>query len=167
MAFHDDLLAQADHLASKERKRPKQASLRRAVSAAYYALFHLLIDDAVHFLVAGKQRDGLRRQLARAFEHGQMKQAARAFVAPSPSGNPWRSTLATAPSASLIAVAEAFIALQEQRHEADYDLSRTFTRSQVQARISRARAAFASWSLVRGTEEADAFLLALLVRGRA
>ena len=30
----------------KEPRRPKQASLRRAVSAACYALFHLLVDDA-------------------------------------------------------------------------------------------------------------------------
>lgn len=47
MSFADDLLTQAYHLANKERKNPKQASLRRAVSTAYYALFHLLIDEAV------------------------------------------------------------------------------------------------------------------------
>jgi hypothetical protein len=29
------------------KRRSKQASLRRAVSTAYYALFHLLIDEAV------------------------------------------------------------------------------------------------------------------------
>ena len=42
----DDLLDQADHLAAVESGRPKQASLRRAVSAAYYALFHLLAGEA-------------------------------------------------------------------------------------------------------------------------
>ena len=42
MPFPNDLLEQARHLANREPKRPKQASLRRAVSAAYYALFHLL-----------------------------------------------------------------------------------------------------------------------------
>jgi len=47
MPFADDLLKQAYHLASKERKNPKQASLRRAVSTAYHALVHLLIDEAV------------------------------------------------------------------------------------------------------------------------
>jgi len=47
MAFADDLLEQAYHLARRERKNPTQASLRRAVSTAYYALFHLLIDEAV------------------------------------------------------------------------------------------------------------------------
>jgi uncharacterized protein (UPF0332 family) len=43
MAFPDDLLEQANHLANREPELPRQASLRRAVSAAYYALFHLLI----------------------------------------------------------------------------------------------------------------------------
>jgi hypothetical protein len=42
MSFPNDLLEQARHLANREPKRPKQASLRRAVSTAYYALFHLL-----------------------------------------------------------------------------------------------------------------------------
>jgi hypothetical protein len=42
MPFPNDLLEQARHLANREPKRPKQASLRRAVSTAYYALFHLL-----------------------------------------------------------------------------------------------------------------------------
>jgi len=44
MAFAQDLLDQAYHLANLESGDPKQASLRRAVSTA---LFHLLIDEAV------------------------------------------------------------------------------------------------------------------------
>ena len=43
MTLASDLLAQAKHLAGRERGRPRQASLRRAASAAYYALFHLLL----------------------------------------------------------------------------------------------------------------------------
>jgi hypothetical protein len=42
MSLHDDLLAQADFLARIEPKRPKQESLRRAVSSACHALLHLL-----------------------------------------------------------------------------------------------------------------------------
>lgn len=47
MPFPDDLLEQAYDLAQKEATDPKQASLRRAVSTAYYALFHLLVEEAV------------------------------------------------------------------------------------------------------------------------
>jgi hypothetical protein len=46
MGLAQDLLQQANHLASYEGANPSQASLRRAVSTAYYALFHLLIEDA-------------------------------------------------------------------------------------------------------------------------
>jgi hypothetical protein len=46
MAFAKDLLQQAFLLLNKESKNPKQASLRLAVSTAYYALFHLLIHEA-------------------------------------------------------------------------------------------------------------------------
>ncbi|PWB94492.1 hypothetical protein [Methylosinus sporium] len=38
----DDLLGLADELAGREAGRPKQASLRRAVATAYYAVFHTL-----------------------------------------------------------------------------------------------------------------------------
>ncbi len=167
MALHDDLLAQADGLAHAEEKKPKQASLRRAVSAAYYALFHLLIDESTRFLVAGRQRDALRRQLGRSFDHGHMKKTAQAFVSPSPGNNAWRAVLGGGPSAALVDVASAFALLQEARHEADYDLARVFTRVEVKALVARAGAAFKSWPAVAGTEEGDAFLVALLVRGRA
>lgn len=63
-------------------------------------------------------------------------------------------------------VASAFALLQEARHEADYDLARVFTRVEVEALVARAGAAFKSWAAVTGTEEGDAFLVALLVRGR-
>jgi hypothetical protein len=43
-----------------------QASLRRAVSTAYYALFHLPIDEAVG-------NWGVPRQRSRTFDHGKMK----------------------------------------------------------------------------------------------
>ena len=46
MSAHGDLLQQAFHLATIDAKKPKQANLRRAVSSAYYAVFHLLIDEA-------------------------------------------------------------------------------------------------------------------------
>ena len=43
MTFAEELLKQAFLLLNKESKNPTQASLRRSVSTAYYALFHLLI----------------------------------------------------------------------------------------------------------------------------
>ena len=71
MAYAEDLLKQAFLLINKERKIPTQASLRRSVSTAYYALFHLLIQDAS----ANWSRWDTRDYLARAFEHKTMKVA--------------------------------------------------------------------------------------------
>lgn len=69
MSFADDLLEQAHHLAYREADDPRQASLRRAVSTAYYALFHSLVDEAVGQWGVERQRG----MLGRTFEHGKMK----------------------------------------------------------------------------------------------
>jgi len=73
MPFAEDLLEQAHHLVRRERTRPKQASLRRAVSTAYYALFHLLIREAAR----NWKRADQRRALARTFDHSRMKKASQ------------------------------------------------------------------------------------------
>lgn len=65
MTLHHDLLEQAEHLAKRETKKPKQASLRRAVSSAYYALFHLLVSDGARRLAPAKP-DGLDVLIQRA-----------------------------------------------------------------------------------------------------
>jgi hypothetical protein len=164
MALHDDLLAQAQHLATKEARRPKQASLRRAASASYYALFHLLIDDAAGFVAGGAGRGRLRQQLARSFEHRHMRLAASAFAGAA--HNPWKALLPTPPSTTLRIVAQTFVDLQQERHDADYNLARAFTRATALATVARAQTAFASWAQIRGTTDAEAFMLALLVKTR-
>ena len=65
MALADDLLEQAQHLAMRDPKRPRQASLRRAVSTAYYALFHLLIAATI----VNWKNLHQRSQVARGFDH--------------------------------------------------------------------------------------------------
>ena len=66
MSLHADLLRQARQLALKEPRRPSQASLRRAISASYYALFHLLIDEVTRRMFSGRDRAALRGCLGRA-----------------------------------------------------------------------------------------------------
>jgi hypothetical protein len=72
MAYANELLELAQELANLHPDYPHQPSLRRAVSTAYYALFHLLISEAT----ANWQRPELRAILGRVFDHGPMKQAA-------------------------------------------------------------------------------------------
>jgi hypothetical protein len=109
MSLHHDLLEQAEHLARREKLRPKQASLRRAISSAYYALFHLLVDAATRFIATGS-RDGLRRQLARNFDNAAMKSASQAFAAAN-GKHPWVYALGRPPSMDLVDVASAFVAV--------------------------------------------------------
>lgn len=166
MAFHTDLLDQATHLARKEPKRPKQASLRRAVSAAYYAIFHLLVDEAVIRLIRGGADPGtLQNSLRRAFAHSEMKRISSAFAGGNlPSS--MKSALTGAAPPDIRLVAETFVDLQQARHEADYDLSRSFTRAEVTDLIHRTRTAFARWNAVRTSDPARVYLTLLLVGER-
>jgi hypothetical protein len=156
---------QARQLAQREPSRPKQASLRRAASAAYYALFHLLVDESSRRLISGPKRVGLRHLLARAFSHSDMDVAATAFAKGSP--NKMTAALAgVALPAVLRRVAAAFVDLQQARHEADYNVGRRYTRKEVLGLVEEAEAAFQCWQRVRSTLPADAFLVALLVQRR-
>src|ERR1017187_3602354 len=47
MGIADDLPTLADRLANPAPGDPEQACLRRAIPTAYYALFHLLVQEAV------------------------------------------------------------------------------------------------------------------------
>ena len=162
MSLPRDLLAQATLLATKEPRRPRQASLRRSVSACYYALFHLLVDAAARRLVSGNDRQRLRNCISRAFDHGVMKRVARQFAkhSVSPKLAPGLNDLPL--QDEIVRVAAAFVDLQQYRHEADYDMGRRFTRLEVLSIVSDAKRAFADWGEVRNSVQADTFLVGLL-----
>ena len=165
MSLHADLLKQARQLAVREPRRPLQASLRRAVSASYYALFHLLVDEATRRMIAGRDRAALRHCLARAFGHAPMRKVAQQFSenSLSPKLDPGLDGQPLQPE--LVRVASAFLDLQEARHEADYDTAHRFTRREVLDLVDRAERAFADWSRVRRSIQADTFLTGLLAFG--
>ena len=162
MLFPQHLLEQAKHLASRETKRPRQASLRRAVSTAYYALFHLLIHEAT----LNWKRAEQRALLARFFEHGKMKAASERqwrecnrYVNsdPPPSPGPALDFMI-----KLGRVANAFVEAQQFRHAADYDNSRTWRLTEVTEMIDRIKDAFQSRHAIRDEDAAQAFLISLL-----
>jgi len=157
MSLARDLLEQAQHLSRRERRRPRQASLRRAISAAYYAIFHLLIQEATRILVS---RPELRARFARAFDHGEMKQTSRAFANAQPAQLAALTGGAAIPS-DLQDVAAAFVELQEARHEADYNIDRSFTRSESTDLVARVAQAFTTWQTIRTDPVARTYLAAL------
>jgi hypothetical protein len=162
MALHDDLLEQASHLALREPRRPKQASLRRAVSASYYALFHMLAAEGAQRL-APPQPPWLRTQVRRAYAHSNMKDVCQQFGRRQPQAA-LIPLLSNPIEPNLVAVAAAFVALQEARHEADYDFSVALNRVDVLQKIQRAESAAVSWKAVRSTPNATVFLAALLLQ---
>ena len=151
MAFPDDLLEQAYDLANKETTNPKQASLRRAVSTAYYALFHLLIDEAVSKWAVERQRS----VLARTFEHAKMKAVCNERIQTAQSGS------IVLPE--LLVVARNFIQLQQHRHIADYDNSKKWSRVEVIDVLTLASDAFLAWQAVRMEDAAQDYLLQLFL----
>lgn len=138
MAYHDDLLDQATHLARRDPNRPKQANLRRAISTAYYALFHLLVSEAVSYWRLERQR----ALLSRSFEHRKMKNAC---------------TNNKIQNADIQYVAEAFVDLQQARNLADYDSSKAWTKFEVMTHINTAGEAFLMWEIVKSQDSAQDF----------
>ena len=160
MSLHRDLLEQARHLANRERTRPRQASLRRAISASYYALFHLLIYEGQTKLITPGMA---RERVARAFEHRDMKNLSREFATPAISAGQLDVLTGglTIPN-ELQRVAATFVELQEARHEADYNVNTRFVRSEVNNLVDRTQGAFADWTAIRGNPVASHYLAALL-----
>ncbi|TGG91620.1 MAG: hypothetical protein ERJ67_07695 [Aphanocapsa feldmannii 277cV] len=155
-------MKQARFLAQKERKRPTQASLRRSVSASYYALFHLLVDEATRLMLSGPARSHLRDRLARAFQHSTMKQVAVEFTKKSIPRKLTYCFNQQPVQQELIDVASSFLELQEARHDADYNRARRFTRREALDFADMTKQAFEDWKQVRGSLQADTFLTGLL-----
>ena len=162
MSFHAELLKQAHFLACKEPKKPIQASLRRSISASYYALFHLLVDEATKLMLSGNVRSPLRDSLARAFHHSTMKQTAVAFTRRSIPPRLASGLNRQQVQQPLIDVATAFVQLQNARQDADYNRALRFTRRETLDLADLADQAFRNWRQVRGSLPADTFLTGLL-----
>lgn len=160
MALPQDLLEQAQFLVHREQRKPKQATLRRAVSTAYYAAFHLLVSAAAH-QASPALPAGLRQKVQRSLEHGTMKEAAKRFESRN-LPDPIKHLLSSSLSGDLVAVARNFVRLQQERHDADYDLAARFDRPRAQDAVRLAVQLFSHWNAVRDSEDASVFLASLI-----
>lgn len=156
MGVADDLLALADYLAKSAAADLEHVSFRRSISTAYYALFHLLIDQAAG---TWNGSEAVQLGLQRAFEHKRMMDVSRSVWQGSWRG--WSNPQPLPPE--LREVARFFVKLQEARHQADYDNSKSWTLTEVQDKVADARKAFRSWQKIRTHPPANEYLLGLLV----
>lgn len=124
MAFPDELLAEAVRSVHSPAEE-SQGRYRRAVSTAYYALFHLLIGEAT----ANWNRPEQREKLARAFEHKHMRRASDQVK-----GKPYANEDPDV-VARLRQVAACFADLQQSRIEADYDRAKPWTHVRTLSKV--------------------------------
>jgi len=117
----DDLLSLADRLAKASPNKPRQADLRRAISTAYYALFHALARNVADTMVGVVKKNRSEKAWAHAYrglDHGFAKSACEAV----------RNL--NFPQ-QIKDRADAFVELQLARHAADYDPLHRLTRAKA------------------------------------
>jgi hypothetical protein len=160
MALAGDLLSLAKFLVNPHPDLPERASLRRAVSTAYYSLFHLLIDEAAGQFFDVPEK--LRAIVQRAFNHSDMRKLCEEMARPVPK-NSLGNVLAEPINAKLRNVAKTFVELQDSRHLADYDVSEPFDAIRARLLLDRAEEAFSDWEDEKDSTNAKVFLAALLL----
>ena len=149
----DDLLEDARHLAAKGDAEKRVSCMRRAVSTAYYAIFHLIVEDFVEHWEFEDQR----ARLARMFDHKKMREAP---FRPKDEKNP------TPVEAALVEVKTAFQQLQAHRHRADYDLAWNIVPTDVRDAVELAERTFVKWRSIRDDDLARQHLLSMFGANR-
>ena len=131
------LIETARTLAEAGRGRPAQARLRRAVSTAYYAMFHCLAASAADLFISRKHSPAWHRTY-RALEHGRARNACQQGPA-----------MREFPTA-VRKFATTFVILQAERQRADYALDvDAYQKSEVLEHVDSAELA------IRQFEQAD------------
>jgi hypothetical protein len=119
----DHLLDQADKLiAPPGGGAPRQADLRRAISNAYYAVFHAIVTEAADDFVGITHRQTPRYALLyRKIDHASLRRLCEDVVKTQLPAKytGYEPTGGFGPD--IVAVATAASDLQEKRHSADYD----------------------------------------------
>ena len=124
-----DLIEAARVLTESGPGRPTQARLRRAVSTAYYAMFHCLAAAAADLFI-GRQRTPAWHRVYRALDHGRARSACLQG-----------QTMPEYP-VEIRKFAEEFVTLQKARQQADYALdAKAYQKSEVLGYIASAELA--------------------------
>ena len=156
-----DLIRIARRLASGaiggRQGRPRRAELRRAVSAAYYAMFHALPLSCANLLAGSTRANRSQpawRQVYRALEHSHAKNQCN-----SP------SVMSRFP-AEIRNFGQLFILMQVRRHSADYDPDARFSRFEVTRLIEETDRTITGFKRAPRADQ-RAFALYVLLRSRS
>jgi hypothetical protein len=143
---------------------PNDAQLRRAVSTAYYALFHKVLRAAAErFMGANQENTAGFAILYRGFDHAVMKRICEALQVSTLKDRYKYHLRRTSVSQDMRDFAGAFPALQDARHLADYDPSVELLPSDVSSLVDAAEVAMEAFDRCAPDEQAD--VLALMMVG--
>lgn len=162
-----DLLRHAAKLIASPTTSFAEVDRRRAVSAAYYSLFHALTMSG-GVLFGNGADDALKGQISRSFNHGPMRQVCLLFKAASVKGFqlPYIALMPATVGARLFSVVHSFLRLQEARLTADYDMLAVVNPYDALSDVRLATRALDDWQAISTTPEARIFLTALLLADR-
>jgi uncharacterized protein (UPF0332 family) len=139
----DHLLEQADRLAARGHAgQPRQADLRRAVSTAYYAVFHAVAAAAADQYVGVTKRSTSQYTLVyRSVDHRVLRDLCASITKRQVPQKLARHVPATGFGPDMESFATNALELQRMRHEADYDPSIRIKTSDAVLAVSSARSA--------------------------
>lgn len=132
---------------------PTPYDCNRAVSTAYYALFHCVAEQAL-LQFASNCSDEYREGIYRCLDHTQIRKRCNKII-----------TADQNPHENIKAFSETFVEQQELRHLADYDRITDFSSAEAQLKIANAITAIEGFQQAPLEARAD-FMAGLLHKNR-
>jgi hypothetical protein len=159
----EHLFQQADKLAtSQSAGPPRQADIRRAISAEYYGVFHATLAAAADQFVGKTKRTTSRYGLVyRSVDHSALRVICEEVKKQTLRPKYIRHAPSNGFGANIVAFAAAVLELQEKRHGADYDPLVRMRQSDAIVATKTARAALIRFSKASANRR-RAFLSLLL-----
>ena len=159
------LIEQAEELARLDAGRPRGVNLRRAVSSAYYAVFHHRVRAAVRRGVGGTpSARGPAGILARGYGHEAFRGISQQFGGGVGCWPAWMRDAVAGTDfdipPELRESCRLFVQLQDRRHAADYDPGWRSDRTRVLATVSEAKRSIVQFDGARGTSARRFYLAA-------
>jgi hypothetical protein len=160
---HEHFFEQAEGLATAPAAGPpRQVDLRRAISSAYYGVFHFVLAAATdQFVGVTKRNTGEYGRVYRSTDHRQLRELCEEVRKPNLSAKYAGHQPRTGFGPNIAAFGAAFIELQEKRHSADYDPMIRVKISDAQLAIKTARAAIVRFENANRTRRKAFFSLLL------
>jgi hypothetical protein len=152
---------------STDTESPRSVHARRAVSAAYYALFHRVCMGVASTVVPGAF-DSARWALCRTFDHNAVETVARWVGGQQRPPRPLTGLVDQAASSpQIIVLARNLVHLKQWRHDADYNFLVVVGRLSALEAVDKARDAIDAVNIVLDAPAWRAFATLMLLKSNA